>query len=196
MTRVAPACETTQQFLDCGKLLAWRAGLAQYRLTALDAAANLPPTLAAIALDIPSAANVESAIASWRTNPWFDPTAAPDGTLRLVRTIGAFRGFAGQFLRPPLVAFAHNDFHVTDRESTWRLIADRFGSVLLRTDHFPKDATHANARPTIDAAGNIRWFDAAAHVEQLRGVTSAASDGRTLAVTVASSHHVFLLARA
>ncbi len=83
---------------------------------------------------------------------------------------------------------------VSDGELTWRLLADTFGAVLLRLQEaLPPDTGRQAA--SVDARGTVHWDHDVASFLELDGATSQACDGQTLAVTLSTSHHVFVLAR-
>jgi hypothetical protein len=203
MIALAPLPHDVHSYLDCGKILAWRAGMAQYREGALATARQLDPPLATRALGLPegtSAADLAGVIDRLAENPWISPTyalanAADPRRLRIALRAGAFRGFGGTFLRPPSVAFEHDHFLVSDGESTWMLLADLHGSTLQRIDNPPHKQNWTAAAIQADPDGTLRWGDATARFEELAGFSSHASDDKTLAITLPTSHHVFLLAR-
>ncbi len=98
--------------LEAGKVAAWRAGLAHYREGALQALLRLAPDVALLALGIDNGVNlpVGTVYERLREDPWLHPAALSkqsDAPLRLqiVARIGAFRGFGGTFMRPPIVFY-------------------------------------------------------------------------------------------
>ena len=213
MASAARHCPDDQTLLDCGKVLAWRCGMAHYRDGALAVARGLPADVAAVALDLPAGTvgALDMVLDRMAEDPWLSPAAAvtadpphrdprpPPAVARLVGRAGAFRGFGGAFLRPPAVRFDGGDFVVSDGEGAWLLKADVFGSVLVRTDAAAAaPANSPNERPgpvRIGPGGVVSWEGQVATFPELAEPTSSATDGRTLAVTIGSSHHVFLLAR-
>lgn len=201
MAAVAVHCESVPHLLDCGKIAAWLAGAAQFRAAALRTAAALPPSLAALALGRPSDGpedRLHAAIERLQQNPWLTVEAALDdrssATPRCVGLAGAFRGFGGEFLRPPTVTLHQGRLFASDGQSAWQLLADAYGTWLQRFGHeLPK----AGGKPTpLDAAvaadGTLRWGKASIRLPQLADATSFACDGATLAVTTPTSHHVYL----
>jgi len=210
---IGERASSVDDLLEAGKVLAWRCGLAQYRAGALDAARRLPPELAAAALGarrLTDQVARDALIARLRADPWTDPsqsTAIP-ARLRLVATTGAFQGFGGPFAAPPAVSLVGEELVVEDGKAHYALRADRFGSVFLR---IPPPPAGRSARPrrgsasrvsspgqgtrlTMDADGNVRWGDHEARFPELADASSAAFDGRILAVTLPLAHAVFLLA--
>jgi hypothetical protein len=187
MQRLGPQCENVAELLDVGKVAAWTAGMPQYRTSALGVTTTLRPALVEQMFEVPE-------IDRMPADPWFNANLEP-GQLRKVRIVGAFRGFGGEFLRPPSVWPSDGFLVVSDDESNWRLMCDCYGSVLLR--HEPRPARKdivTDVKITID--GTVHWGAAKASFPEFAGaVSSFACDGKTLAVTLKDSHHVFLIAR-
>jgi hypothetical protein len=186
--------------LEAGKVCAWRAGLAHFRAGALEACRGLPPSLARAALGLPPGEGpLDNVLDRLRADPWLSPAAAvgagpPDRTVRLVRTAGGFRGFAGPFLRPPTVAYGDGHFVASDGERSWLLSADYFGATLHPTPAAPPADTPARGF-SVDRKGKVTCGKEGRAFPELEGASSQAGDGTTLAVTVPLSHLVFLVAR-
>jgi hypothetical protein len=203
MIALAPLAGDVRTFLDSGKILAWRAGMTQYRDGALNTARQLEPSVAARALGLPEAApaaDIATALDRMTENPWISPTdalanAADPRRIRIAARAGAFRGFGGPFLRPPTVIYQQDNFLVSDGQSTWMLLADLHGSTFQRIDNPPLKPNWIAAAIQSEPDGTLRWGDAVATFEELAGFSSHASDGKTLAITLPTSHHVYLLAR-
>ena len=198
MIAIAPSCQGVGQLLECGKIAAWRAGMAHYRQGALTAAKVLPAALAAAALHLPPATSgerLQSLAEAMATDPWFDPTSDGAPAVREVRRVGAFRGFGGEFLRPPSVWASSGQLFVSDGEGNWQLVADLHGQVLVRNEAAPP-AGPMPAGVGVTRDGLVRWLDQQAVIRTLANPSAVAFDGRTLAVTLPTSHHVFLVARA
>ena len=192
------ACETVSRLLQVGIISAWRAGMAQYRRGALATARGLPPKLQATALGIEAASPEKLAVALDRleANPWLTPESAmtaADPSIRQVDRVGAFIGFGGTFLRPPRVQLAIDSLFVTDGQGSWQLIADVFGSVLVHQST-PVTPQRSTFKAAVSPAGEIEWDAHRLNAPQLNGCTSFACDGKTLAATISTSHHVFLFA--
>jgi hypothetical protein len=199
MLELGPRCPDLPVFLDAGKVVAWRAGLAHYRDGALDIGAALEPSLARAALGIPAEDQtpLELIVHRLRDDPWLLPAAAgrpapAEKQLRIVARVGAFRGFGGLFLRPPRIALADDELHVTDGESCWLLRADIFGATLHRVGvELPHGARTDYSTNPGSPIGAIRRTKS---VEELQLRTSFAATRTTLAVTTSLSHAVYLLA--
>jgi hypothetical protein len=204
MNAITGECPNVNALLECGTILAWLAGMAQFREGALDVASALVPRLAAAALGLPrdaAEADVSLAIGRLKADPWLTTHAALGQgdampPVRIVAQVGAFRGFGGPFIRPPTVSTATGAIYVADGEGAWQMTADRYGTAFLRCDPPLIPSTPAELMQTVSRRGDVRWGNDQIHLPQLAQATSVAANEHTLAVTLPTSHHVFLLARA
>jgi hypothetical protein len=205
MRGLGPRCETAAEWLEAGTIAAWRAGMVQYRVAALDAARRLTPTLAATALGITwngSADEWQRLVERLGADPWLSPTEAPFPapelrSIRCAAVAGAFRGFGGTLLRPPVVNCDAGRLLATDGDRVWQVVADIFGNYLHPLSAAAAGvATQRSANGVrVESDGHVHWGGLRGRFPQLVGVTSVACTGPTLAVTTATSHHVYLLAR-
>lgn len=205
---VGNQADSSQQFLTLGKFAAWTAGMAHCRPAALGLADTLPWSIVGALLDLPlgfTAASVSRFLQRAASNPWEDGRQASkdlSDKIEFVKRCGAFRGFGGAILAPPQVALRDGRFLLTDQQSVWQLIADHFGSIQQRielpipqlSDAPSKSRLHFT-QPRVDDRGTIHWGQQQLSVPLLTQPTSYACDGETLAVTIATSFHVFLFAR-
>jgi hypothetical protein len=178
LVALAPRCSNADELLVVAQLLAWRAGLAHFRASALAAADALPPDLALDALDAPSGKSWSEVRDTHLSDPWcgFNVPATLD------RRIGAFRGFGGLFLSPPLVARSGSHILVRSGDESWILLADAFGATLHRaTPDEISDA--ATVSPTPHDFG---------HLPSGHTSTSAVILGSTYAVTSGQSHSIWV----
>jgi hypothetical protein len=184
MISLGALTDRPDSLLDAGAVAAWRCGLAQLRSSALQRAGHVRPDLLEIALG--SEVDFPRLVA----DPWFDP--AQSG-LRVVRRVGAFRGFGGVFARPPLVSTSDGCWFATDGAGSWRMYADRFGVAFRRVASVP--AAGQNDGLTLDSG---KVTDAATgqvlDVAELAEATSWASSGGTLAATTPWSHAILFVA--
>ena len=207
LVTLSPLCADVDTLLQAAQVAAWRAGLAHYRESALRRCAGLRPAAALVALGIPIANRppvapdlLQVALARLQGDPWLDPAAAlsdaiPDRRLHLVRRVGAFRGFGGQFLAPPTVSVVDGLFIVSDGDTHWRLFADRFGATLHRTAGPSRDKTKRRRRHfTLSPEGEVKHDSTRVTFPDLAGSTTSAEDDTTLAVTTSLSHSIFLVA--
>lgn len=122
LAALAPCCTNATSLLQCGKVLAWQAGMAQYRESALDTAGQLEVSLAATTLGFPTdlpSDKLAEILERLRGDPWLTPADAlrrsgAPGKLRIVSQAGGFRGFGGPFMRQPMLSLADDEFIVTD----------------------------------------------------------------------------------
>lgn len=188
------AMQSVDDLRAVGMVLGWRCGLAHYRRSALIRWAELPEPLQRETLSVPdhhSLTSVTEALA----DPWRDPARPGDGapTLEVVATVGAFRGFGGDFHRPPTVRAVDGRLYVED-EVCLALHADHFGATLQRVGSAPEgEATPSPFR--LDASGVVTCGDLTARFDGLARAHSWAANETTLAVTTPRAHRVFLVAK-
>ncbi|MGN6544340.1 MAG: hypothetical protein ACTHK7_04780 [Aureliella sp.] len=218
LSRIGPLCQSSIELLDVAGILAWRAGMAQLRSSALERLARLPAALAAQAAGLTSGADE----AEWQRvrdrlaeDRWFHPaspvsasppTGSPSGSLAIAHVVGGFRGFGGGFMKPPRVVLHEGWLYVHDTESLWRLYADCFGTHLQRTGEpaeigigRTKTATRKQAKPvptSISEDGTVTWDGRRQRFGHLASPSSQAFDGQVLAVTLPTSFHVYLIGAA
>ena len=203
MQRVAPHCQSVDQLLSAGRIAAWRAGMVQYRAVALAAAAELATPLGALGLGLHAevtSTQLSAALERMAGDPWLTCEAAISASssspaLRLVATAGAFRGFGGVFLRPPVVTAEDGQLIVSDGISQWRLLADVYGAWFQRIGSGLLAKVTHKGEASIDKQGRLCWGTQKLAQPQLIKATSLAVAGATLAVTIPTSHHVFLYSK-
>jgi len=188
--------------LQAGQVAAWLAGMAHYRTDALKSLDQLSTSnveLACGLLDLPATdrSSVPRVLARMKENPWINALQARDSSglsssnLKIVRRIGAFKGFGGAFIAPPCVANEHGQFVVGDGRDTWVLCADVFGATLLK---YAAGKCVPRRHAAHGAGGSLRLNTGSGNFPELKTILSAADDGHTLAVTVPTSHSICLLA--
>lgn len=200
MKSALPHCSSVANVLDAGVVAAWQAGMPQFRVPALAAAERMKPTLAAISLGLPDGTTAEGCggvIAALKRDRWSRAgvaTASP--ALSPVAQAGAFIGFGGPFPRPPVVRCVGGRLIVSVGDTAhWHMVADAFGVWFRRTEGLKVKPEPLPADIAVDAQGTVRWGRLTCKTPHLAGHTAAACDGETLAVTIPTSHHVFLFAR-
>lgn len=201
MSVLSPECGSVAEWLNAGKVAAWRAGVVRFRSEALRISHELPAKLAARCLGLPddiAEGDVGSAINRLAADCWLHPSNSTpqqaDRSLQIVRSVGEFRGFGGPCLRPPKVTLQSDGLVITDGDSDWRLFADVFGTFWQRIPHSSTKATRSTG-VLIDARGRISWNGMTQQFDDLAESNSHACDGQTLAVTLPTSYHVFLVAQ-
>ncbi len=202
MKEIAAHCADAGEFLAAGQILAWRAGLAQYRMGALAAARSLPNELARMVLALsPVAPPFGEAINLLQQDPWLDPGRMKSGPherqwLQVMASAGGFRGFGGPFLTPPTVACQDGQLIVSDAEHSWLLTADLFGATLHRLGAaLPPNAPQTgNSMFKLNGLGKIEHGRNTHTIPWLAGSSSSAANETTLAATLPLSHLLFLVA--
>jgi hypothetical protein len=132
---------------------------------------------------------------------WYSPasdgkTGASGGLLRIVRVTGGFRGFGGTCMRLPTVTAIDDELFVMNGDESWQLLADAFGTYWHRVQTVDgKSKKRKASQAAVDQRGTVTW-DGTQQFAELAEASSYACDGQTLAVTLPTSYHVFLVARA
>ena len=213
---LSSVCRDVHELLGAAQVAAWRAGLAHFRLSALDRCRGLDPRAASVALGLPEASGTPAAsgtppltpktlaslIDALLADPWLDPAAAARGTtttgparLELVRRVGAFRGFDGLFMAPPTVSCPGGQFVVTDQDDHWLLFADRYGASFHRIESPPDENPQMSVpQYQVSLDGTVSKGLYRARFPELERSQSSAANKTTLAVTTPLSHAVFLIA--
>jgi hypothetical protein len=208
MIKAASLCDSVERLLDVGLLAAWQAGMVQFRDAALTKAVELPPALAASAFGLSegAASQIGDVLARMKANPWLtaaqaaEPAPAPPA-LVLMATVGAFTGYGGVFLRPPVLDQQDGRLLCSDGVAQWQLLADAYGCWLrpISVGGFLRNPPPVSEKPaytaSINARGLVRWGKLSLDLPHLATHSSLACDGSTLAVTIPTSHHIFLLGR-
>lgn len=177
LVALGPRCQTADELLIVAQVLAWRAGLAHFRTAALAAADALPPDLALEVLDAPAGMSWPDVRDAHLANPWWGHNRPATREHR----IGAFRGFGGLFLSPPLVTQSGSHILVRSGDESWILLADAFGATLHRaTSDEIADAAPVTPPPARDFS----------RLPSGHTATSAVILGATFAVTSAQSHAI------
>ena len=206
VARIAVDCQSSAELLDATAILVWRCGMAQFRPGALLRLQSLPRQIAMKCLAVePSTApkDWEQLLVHLVDNEWFDPQSSADGKTHVgvVQCVSGFRGFGGHMMNPPSVGIHDGYVVVRDEKSAWRLYADCYGWYLHRIGEANEFDMAVRSRTDkvavcIDESGRVQWDKTQVKFKHLAGAASQAFDGRTLAVTLPTSYHVFLIANA
>ncbi|MYN15505.1 hypothetical protein GTP81_01930 [Rugamonas sp. FT107W] len=129
MAALAPQVGDWQQLAVVGQVCAWRAGMAHFRIGAIEAADALPEALALAAFGVGQG--------SWNAlrtvllaDPWWTADEAERQRAQQGREFGSFSGFGGAFAMPPQVRPAADGFWVRSGDRYNLLVADACGVVL------------------------------------------------------------------
>ena len=141
-----------------------------------------------------------STIDALLADPWLEPADAladKPRRLQLVRRAGAFRGFGGLFMAPPMVSCPDGQLVVLDGDNHWLLFADRFGTSFQRTEALPAGRRkQGKTRFKVEMDGRVSCDGERASFPVVARSQSSAANATTLAVTTPLSHSVFLFALA
>lgn len=195
-----------EPLLACGKVLAWRAGMAHWRGSALQIWDGLPDPLALAVLgwsesktgtlaDARALSERRQALRTRLADPWALPeVTARAPALRIVGSVGSFRGFGGPFVSPPMVYASGATLWARDAEATHSLHADGFGKTLRRAVGTPPEE-RPSSLARLDAEGTVTFGGLTARVPALAHARGFAAVEHLLAVTLPRSHHILLVAR-
>ncbi len=197
MQSVLPHCAALAEVIDAGLMIAWQSGMPQYRETALVAADRMKPAAAAITLGLADTSALAATLDSLKQDRWhrvgFSESSAP--ALLPVAQAGSFVGFGGLFTQPPRVCCADGRLMVTVEDTMhWEMIADSFGVWFRRSRAARIKPAAVPRNVSVDAEGTVHWGKLVRKAPHLAHASSVACDGVTLAVTIPTSHHLFLFA--
>ncbi len=194
LARLAPSVPGVEELLGLGQILAWLAGLAHYRQSALALCRSLPARLVLNALGVPGT-DVDAIVRRLEQDPWFVPSA-PGLGFRLVGSVGSFRGFGGAFLAPPQVMRVEQQLFVVSGDDAWLLALDAFGCTLHRARH--EDLAGASfdiqrAGVTVEPA-SVKGFGKSLPLRDAGRLSSVVGNANTLLFTTAHSYAVAVVA--
>jgi hypothetical protein len=198
MESFGPECPDLETLLKLGQFAAWRAGLAHFRQSALEAGSTLPDRLALAVVGARAESSWAAVRDKLRTNPWFNPAAENDasGLFRVVAQAGAFKGFGGLFSEPPIVRGAGDHFLVKSGGEFWLLTADAFGATLHRAgvEEF-QNARGEEAPSDLKVKGaRLAYKKDTIEFPELGEFTSFAANATTVAITSRFTHSIILAA--
>lgn len=191
---LAPACPDVRTLLACGQVLAWRAGAAHWRASALRIWEELPDALAGATLGVPPEVSatrdeLRGALADPFRRPGA-PATAP--ALRVIGRVGGFRGFGGPFLAPPDLACDGGRLWALDGEDAYTIHADAFGRTVVRT---PGPPSRGGPRARLGRDGTLALGGLTARFPELAGARAATATETLAAVLPPHTHLVVLVAR-
>lgn len=191
LIRMSAHCESSDEFLNCGQVLAWTSGLAHFRSGALELLQAMRDPLVQAIFDVEQPAS--ELRAQLHGSRWFSPRHRV-GSVDVLSKVGAFRGFGGTFLEPPSAAAHADGWVIRSGSEHWYLIADAFGHSLHRaTAEEWQHAERTSTRSRAQFAGT-RLLDAKLDIADAGAITSAAAWDGAIACTTALSHQVIIVA--
>lgn len=195
MCALASQVESLVHLQALGQVLAWRCGVAHFRLGAIQVADQLPEHLALAALGSNAGAAWSDVRDKLLADPWWTPIPVHGSAVHPGLEVGRFTGFAGEFDEPPEVRASPEGFFVRSKERYSFLVADAFGAVLhaasqeefdhAKRHNFPKAVTLSRNRLVIGK----REIDLDLPADHI----SVAHNTHTVAVTSPFTHAIRLL---
>ncbi|OEZ81051.1 hypothetical protein JAB6_40860 [Janthinobacterium sp. HH104] len=185
MAAVAPQVGSVAQLRAVGQVLAWRAGVAHFRMGALAAADTLPPALALAAFGEPGAQwpQVRAQLLDY---PW---RGNAEG-----REFGSFSGLGGDFGTPPQVRATNDGFIVRSAERHYLLVADAYGAVLHSATAHEYEQANTGMPPSVRLDGTTVHIGARSIALDLpAGDIALAANAHTLAISSPWTHAIRLL---
>ncbi len=197
LRRIAPLCRRADEMLDSALVAAWTSGLAHYRESALQRWQRLDAPLRRACLGIDDTSVPSAALEGIARNPWCHPAAhSRPAHIRIAGTAGGFRGFGGPFVEPPLVTVDGHSIYAYDSEGCWEVFADCFGATLRRAPvEPPLNEAPEGCSPAIAPDGTVSGWEQRTRISELAANTSFGATPHMLAVTLAHSHYIYLVAR-
>ena len=185
LAALAAQIATVAQLRAVGQVLAWRAGVAHFRLGALAAADTLPHALALAAFGEP-AAHWPQVHAQLLANPW---RGNAEG-----REFGSFSGLGGAFGTPPQVRATKDGFVVRSAERHYLLVADACGAVLhsATAQEFEQASNEQPSSVRVDGA-SLHIGARSIVLDVPPGDIAIAANAHTVAITSPWTHAIRLL---
>lgn len=192
--RALPLCAEVDAALDAGLVAAWLSGLPQYRASALERAARLPPAVLAALLDTAPDAALLTRLAA---DPWFRPGPPPLPLAAVRAQVGDFRGLGGEFRQPPVVVGDGETVHAVSPGWTGLLCADAWGAQLIAVapSALPAPAHGLPRGYRLTPEALIAPDGSRMDLGRFGPVTGVAWTGQLLALSFRDSHRVRVLAR-
>jgi hypothetical protein len=191
MARLAAICEEGESWLACGLVQGWRHGLAWSREGALRQWERLPDALKGPVLEV-EGVEVER-LRRDLSDPWLRPGGERKARHLMRRRMGNFRGFGGNFLRPPVVEVVGGAFYVRAEGRCWRLDADYFGAT-LRPVAAPATGSEGLGPWKIHSTGKVEKDALSEVFLELREAASVAGNAHSLVVCTPRSHKLWVVA--
>jgi hypothetical protein len=175
MQATAPQCSTIEQFLDCGRVIAWTCGLAHLRANATKLYPALPDAVKTILGNQCGELLKDDLLHT----PW-----GATKSLLFEGVAGGFTGLGHPFTEPPLVAAIDGYVIAADSKSSNVVFVDSFGTVLIRDS--PYQAALVKERAADTAMWKLKEKPA------FNDITSCVVLNDTLILTRRSSHYLFI----
>ncbi len=190
MIAIAPQLDTVADMQAVGQIAAWRAGVAHFRVGAIEAANRLSGALALAAFAVGGNERWESVRASMLADPWW----VAGGSLYARNEVGDFTGFGGEFAEPPVVRPHPDGFVVKCGERYHLLIADACGAVLhgASADEFAHAMDDCAAGSWTLRGSNLQIGKRVIELDLPASGLAACSNAHTVALTSPFTHAIRL----
>jgi hypothetical protein len=195
MCALAPQVESLQNLQRTGQILAWRCGMAHFRLGAIHAANQLSEHLALAALGSKGGASWTQTKEKLLADPWWTPVPIHGHAIHPGTEIGQFTGFEGEFAEPPEVRACPEGFFVKSGERYSFLIADAFGAVLhaATREEFEHAKSHSFTKAVTLNKNRLVIGKREIELDLPADYISVAHNTHTVAVTSPFTHAIRLL---
>lgn len=189
MLAAAPNVASFDELQAAGQVIAWRSGVAHFRLGAIAAADALPAGVAASLFG--------AGQRSWNevkpellADPWWTSGASKGAGVE----VGAFTGLGGQFPEPPAVSPHPDGFAVRCGGRYYLLVADAFGAVLhaAGAEEFDADALQAHPEKFSLRGSTLRIGESDIVIDLPPDGLAAWCNGHTVALTSPYTHAIRL----
>lgn len=202
---LAKKVSSLHELFLAGKIVAWVCGMPEYRQVALEIAEKLETELLEIAFANSNVRNInrEKLLARLKADPWLSiDNAMKENSPKknfLLRRVGSFRGFGGEFLCPPSVEILHDEFIVYDKKNFYVLFTDIFGSHLQRISEetylklLEEKSETAPSNFLLTKQGKIKNKTDELEYKPLANYSSYAANNSTLCITSPYSHNLFVV---
>ncbi len=128
LATLAPRARNADELLRAAQVAAWRHGLAHYRDSAQERARQLDRELLALALTVPLADWQDEMLTRMARNRWYRPDKPPFAAPSVALRVGAFVGFGGRFVEPPVVGSIDGELLLHAGGQRYSLHADVYGA--------------------------------------------------------------------
>lgn len=187
--------ESLTQLQGVGQILAWRCGMAHFRIGAIHAADRLPEHLALAALCSQGTASWARIKDQLLANPWWTPDGTSGAAIHPGMEVGQFAGFGGEFSEPPEVRASPEGFFVKSGDRFSFLIADAFGAVLhaAKREEFDQASEHRFAKAVTLTKNHLVIVSRTIDLDLPADRLSVAHNTHTVAITSPMTHAIRLL---
>lgn len=194
LLQLAEQARDPAELLRAGQLAAWRHGLAHYRDSALEQAGAIDAATLEQVFGLPAGSWQEDWLERLVRDRWFEPGGEQASRPRLVRQLGAFIGYGGCFMAPPLAVAGRDALLLIDGGTLHALHADAYGACLLPAAASPPQAGQAWPKGWRCEGSRLKIGAWELVLEEGGAITSLALLGDVAVLTQALTHTISVLA--